>query len=64
MLVQAAAGATTMAGTALGTDIESGFLSRLALTPMRGGGRSSRHSSPASPCSGVDAGGVLSCWWG
>ena len=35
MMVQAAAGATTVAGNSLGTDIESGFFSRLALTPMR-----------------------------
>jgi ABC-2 type transport system permease protein len=36
MLIQSAAGSTTMAGLAMGTDIESGFLSRLALTPVRG----------------------------
>jgi ABC-2 type transport system permease protein len=36
ILVQAAAGATTIAGTALGSDIETGFLNRLALTPARG----------------------------
>lgn len=35
MMVQAAAGATTVAGNSLGSDIESGFFSRLALTPMR-----------------------------
>jgi ABC-2 type transport system permease protein len=35
-LVQAAAGAMTIAGNALGNDIETGFLSRLALTPVRG----------------------------
>jgi ABC-2 type transport system permease protein len=34
-LIQGAAGATTMAGNALGNDIETGFLSRLALTPVR-----------------------------
>ena len=36
MMVQAGAGATTIAGNALGSDIESGFFSRLVLTPMRG----------------------------
>jgi ABC-2 type transport system permease protein len=36
IVVQAAAGATTIAGTALGSDIETGFLNRLALTPARG----------------------------
>jgi ABC-2 type transport system permease protein len=35
-LVQGAASASTMAGNALGNDIETGFLSRLALTPVRG----------------------------
>jgi ABC-2 type transport system permease protein len=35
-MVQGAASATTMAGNALGSDIETGFLSRLALTPVRG----------------------------
>jgi ABC-2 type transport system permease protein len=35
MMVQAGAGATVIAGNALGSDIESGFFSRLALTPMR-----------------------------
>jgi ABC-2 type transport system permease protein len=35
-LVQGAASATTMAGNALGSDIETGFLSRLALTRVRG----------------------------
>jgi ABC-2 type transport system permease protein len=35
ILVQGAAGATTLAGNALGNDIETGFLSRLALTPIR-----------------------------
>ena len=34
-LVQAAASATTQAGNALGSDIETGFLQRLSLTPMR-----------------------------
>ena len=34
-LVQAASGAATMAGTALGSDIGTGFLSRIALTPIR-----------------------------
>lgn len=34
-LIQGAAGATTLAGNALGTDIETGFVRRLALTPMR-----------------------------
>jgi ABC-2 type transport system permease protein len=34
-LVQGASGAATMAGTNLGNDIGTGFLSRLALTPMR-----------------------------
>jgi ABC-2 type transport system permease protein len=33
-LIQGAAGATTLAGNALGNDIETGFLSRLALTPV------------------------------
>jgi ABC-2 type transport system permease protein len=33
-LVQAASGAATMAGTALGNDIGTGFLSRIALTPI------------------------------
>ena len=36
MVVQAAAGATTMAGIEFGRDIESGFLDRLRLTPVRG----------------------------
>lgn len=36
MMVQAAAGATTMAGIALGSDLETGFLNRLALTPAQG----------------------------
>lgn len=36
ILVQSAASASTMAGNGLGTDIETGFLSRLALTPTRG----------------------------
>ena len=36
MLVQGAASAMTVAGNALGSDIETGFLSRLALTPVRG----------------------------
>ena len=35
-LVQGAAAAMTIAGNALGSDIETGFLSRLALTPVRG----------------------------
>jgi ABC-2 type transport system permease protein len=35
ILVQSAASASTMAGNALGSDIESGFLSRLALTRVR-----------------------------
>jgi ABC-2 type transport system permease protein len=35
MLVQAAAGASTIAGNALGSDVETGFLSRLILTPTR-----------------------------
>ncbi len=34
-LVQGAASATTIAGNLLGSDIESGFLSRIALTPVR-----------------------------
>jgi ABC-2 type transport system permease protein len=34
-LIQGAAGATTLAGNALGNDIETGFLSRIALTPVR-----------------------------
>lgn len=34
-LVQGASGAATMAGNALGSDIQSGFLGRIALTPMR-----------------------------
>ena len=33
--VQGASGAATMAGTTLGTDISSGFLNRLVLTPIR-----------------------------
>ena len=36
ILVQAAVGAATMAGNALGSDIESGFLNRLALTRVPG----------------------------
>ncbi len=35
ILVQGAASASTMAGNALGSDIETGFLSRLALTRVR-----------------------------
>jgi ABC-2 type transport system permease protein len=35
MMVQGASGAATMAGTTLGNDISTGFLNRLALTPMR-----------------------------
>jgi ABC-2 type transport system permease protein len=34
-LIQGAAGATTTAGNALGGDIETGFLSRMALTPVK-----------------------------
>ena len=34
-LIQGAAGATTLAGNSLGNDIETGFLSRLALTPVK-----------------------------
>lgn len=34
-LVQGSAGAATMAGNALGSDISTGFLSRLTLTPIR-----------------------------
>lgn len=34
-LVQGASGAMTMAGNSLGDDIETGFLSRIALTPVR-----------------------------
>lgn len=36
MMVQSAIGANTIAGTALGSDIETGFLNRIALTPVRG----------------------------
>jgi ABC-2 type transport system permease protein len=36
MLVQGATGAATMAGDGVGTDIETGFLNRLSLTPMKG----------------------------
>jgi ABC-2 type transport system permease protein len=36
MVVQAAAGATTMAGIEFGHDIESGVMERLRLTPVRG----------------------------
>ena len=35
MMIQAGAGAMTVAGGAMGDDIESGFLNRLVLTPMR-----------------------------
>lgn len=35
MMIQASAGAVTMAGLALGSDIETGFLYRMALTPVR-----------------------------
>ena len=35
-LVQGAASATMLAGNSLGSDIETGFLSRLALTPIKG----------------------------
>jgi ABC-2 type transport system permease protein len=35
-LIQGAAGAMTLTGNALGSDIQTGFLSRLALTPVRG----------------------------
>ena len=35
-LVQGAATATTVAGNALGNDIETGFLSRLTMTPVQG----------------------------
>jgi ABC-2 type transport system permease protein len=34
-LIQGAAGATTLAGNALGNDIETGFLRRIALTPVK-----------------------------
>jgi ABC-2 type transport system permease protein len=34
-LIQGSTGAMTMAGNALGSDIETGFLSRIALTPVR-----------------------------
>ena len=36
MMIQAAVGANTIAGIALGQDIETGFLNRIALTPVRG----------------------------
>jgi ABC-2 type transport system permease protein len=36
MMVQSAAGAVTMAGLAMGSDIETGYLYRMALTPVRG----------------------------
>jgi ABC-2 type transport system permease protein len=36
MMVQAAVGANTIAGIALGQDIETGFLNRIALTPVQG----------------------------
>jgi ABC-2 type transport system permease protein len=36
MMVQSAAGAMTSAGLAMGHDVETGFLSRLVLTPVRG----------------------------
>jgi ABC-2 type transport system permease protein len=36
MMVQSAAGAVTTAGLEMGSDIESGFLNRLVLTPVRG----------------------------
>jgi ABC-2 type transport system permease protein len=35
MMIQAGAGAMTVAGGAMGDDIETGFLNRLVLTPMR-----------------------------
>jgi ABC-2 type transport system permease protein len=35
MMIQAGAGAMTVSGSAMGTDIETGFLNRLVLTPMR-----------------------------
>jgi ABC-2 type transport system permease protein len=35
-LIQGAAGATTLAGNALGNDLETGFMNRLVLTPVRG----------------------------
>jgi len=34
-LVQGASGVSTLAGTTLGTDIQTGFISRLVLTPIR-----------------------------
>jgi ABC-2 type transport system permease protein len=34
-LIQGAAGAVTLAGNGLGNDIETGFLSRIALTPVK-----------------------------
>jgi ABC-2 type transport system permease protein len=53
ILVQGAASATTLAGNALGSDIETGFLSRLALTRVRGS------ALVAAQLAGVAALGVL-----
>jgi ABC-2 type transport system permease protein len=36
MMIQAAVGANTIAGIALGQDVETGFLRRIALTPVQG----------------------------
>ncbi len=36
MMIQAAMGANSIAGIALGQDVETGFLNRIALTPTRG----------------------------
>jgi ABC-2 type transport system permease protein len=36
MMIQAAVGANTIAGISLGQDIETGFLNRIALTPING----------------------------
>ena len=63
ILIQAAVGATTMAGNALGSDIETGFLSRLSLTPVPGS------ALIAAQLAGVALIGVVqardhTCWWG
>ena len=49
--LQGALFATMNAGTDLARDIQTGFLNRLSLTPMRGVGADRRHSSPASASS-------------
>ena len=49
--MQGALFATMNAGTDLARDIQTGFLNRLALTPMRGAALLARPARRASSCS-------------